>query len=307
MDWMRQADAARQQAFESIDRYNRTGTPQVLLDAVGHFRESLRVGGYSGSRGSRDLVQVGALLREYFYKTDEFWALDDSLNACRDAVTKAVSRADYDLARLEVAMSLYARFCAIQDREALAEGLSFLRALTIGPEEPEFLLSRFYLAQVLSDAYDDSQDVALLEQAVEVGRSAADQPGSLQIRLLIQLARDLASLSGKSDDTALLVESVDMNRRAARLAEQAADGQYRAQTVLELARRLESLALKTSDDSYLEEAGRLAAQAVTLEEDPVKRILNKTIASGIVGQQRRRQGRRENEHLPAPPPPMEDE
>lgn len=305
MNWVHDADKARQQAFGYIEQYNETSDPQLLLNAVSQFRHSLQLAAYNGSRQGRDLAQIGTLLREYFNKTNEFWALDESVSSCRAAVVRTVSREDHDAALLQLAISLYARFQAIDDEAALADALALLRKLEPDRRTPEFLISRHYLTVALHRAYENSHDVALLEEAVRAGRLAADQSGFMQIDLLLSLARCLSSLSYASGDSAFLQEAVATDRRAVELSRQD-EPKRQAECLLALARALERLARRTSDAEALEEAAYLADQATLLEEDRVKRMLNNTIATGIFNQLSRRPGYPANEELPAPPPLPED-
>jgi hypothetical protein len=278
-------DDAREQAFEFFNRYQTTGDPQLLLAAASQFRRSIQVARDADLRKASDLSDVCFVLTEFYRKTDELWALDDAAAAGRAALGIGRDPDDSHMAMTRLGIALSLKFRATGAHAALVESLACLRAAgrAADPIRPASMASLFHLAEALHLAYSDSEDVALLNEAVEVGRLAARNRHPTQIASLVKLTRDLSALSYVRQDMNLLREAEAAARWAVQITA-GSDADDRAICLLELARTLEDLYLNTSQLAYLEEAVDAADAAVGLTRDSIQIHLRSMIAANMAKQ-----------------------
>jgi hypothetical protein len=147
--------------------------------------------------------------------------------------------------------------------------------------------------------------VALLAEAVEVGRPAARYPHPMQIPSLLNLIRHLRELSYIRNDMNLLREAETAARWAIQLTAKS-DADDRSVCLLELARTLETIYHRTRELTYLQEAVEAADGAVRLTQDPIPRHLRGMIASNIAKQLKEStdQGVTTERSITPPPPPL---
>jgi len=130
-------------------------------------------------------------------------------------------------------------------------------------------------------AYRDSENLALLAEAADVGRSACLLQGGLVLETAGGLVRDLGVLAYRTGDVRLDEEAVSWGRWALTLA--ARQGPHEeAAAMLGLANALQSLALLGGDLAHLREAIRLGQLAAGVEPDPVLAHLDAIVAEGFV-------------------------
>jgi hypothetical protein len=179
------------------------------------------------------------------------------------------------------------------------------------------MASLYHLAVALYSSYDATRNPAFLDEAVAVGRRAAQSADPLQVSAVCQLVRHLRELSGVREDPALAREAEAVARWGVRLTASASP-EEQSLCLFELARTLQTLGLRTGSVDYLREAVDTVDEAIRRTPDPIDRQLRGVIGAGMAKNLRERRqpasdraddpaegpaGRHDDR--PPPPPPLD--
>jgi len=273
----------RQQAYDTFERYGPGGDPGLLRAAAELFTAASAATPAGDPQRGVDLDHVCIVLRVYFDVTKELWAAEQAAGAGRSALGHAIDRERAAAAATHLGIALYARHQVTDEREPLREAVHVLRrAVAECPFGADLRpAAMHHLAVALGMAYRDSENLALLAEAADVGRSACLLQGGLVLETAGGLVRDLGVLAYRTGDVRLDEEAVSWGRWALTLA--ARQGPHEeAAAMLGLANALQSLALLGGDLAHLREAIRLGQLAAGVEPDPVLAHLDAIVAEGFV-------------------------
>lgn len=313
------AAKARQQAFDTYDRFGPGGDPQILTDAAEGFRRAADLTAPGDPGKARDLVHVCTVLQLFYDETTELWALNDAVAAARAALEVGPDEETRGNALLRLGICLHSKFAATKESEPLTESVDVLRtaAAMATPARPLSMASLYHLAVALYSSYDATGDPAFLDEAVAVGRRAAQSADPLQVPAVCQLVRHLRELSGVREDPALAQEAETVARWGIRLTASASPKEQ-SLCLFELARTLQTLGLRTGNADYLREAVATVDEAIRRTPDPIDRQLRGVIGAGMAKNLReRRQPASDraddpaegpaggHDDRPPPPPPLD--
>ena len=220
--------------------------------AIALLRRVVAADGVPGPLRARRLANLAALLADRSDSTGAVGDHDESVELFR--IAGALSEGtDTDQIDLELATALSARHDRLGDRRDLLEAVKILRQDV--PDDGDRALM---LGRALRDLYRLTGDAGMLAEAVDVARTAAEDPGGSPVRL-VGLADVLNSVPTLGRDEA--AEAVAVARRAATLAPELAAA--RSALGLALVRWHEH----SADHTVLSEASAQMAQAIRLTRD----------------------------------------
>jgi tetratricopeptide (TPR) repeat protein len=175
------------QAGDFLYRYQRTGQPADLEEAIGLFRKAVMSSQENDPDHAAYLNNLGSALRDRFQHTAEEPDLEEAIVVFRRAVeaSREDDCSDHAAYLSNLGGALRVRFGRIGKVSDLVEALGFLRkALAVSPEnDPHHAAHLSNLANALRDHVKLTRHVPDLDEAISLLRQAAAAPAELPSRL----------------------------------------------------------------------------------------------------------------------------